>query len=146
MSSEDSKFHLFDDIDGQEVTADDSANPVSSNGGLAIPVAIENRFGIVKGLAELWRDTRDPAKVLHSIFDILFFRILAIVAGYEDCNDLDTLRKDSIFKVDLRLLPTSLKMLACQATMSRMENSLKERDVEGLLDYSVEIYCNHGYS
>ena len=71
------------DIDGQEVTADDSANPVSSNGGLAIPVAIENRFGIVKGLAELWRDTRDPAKVLHSIFDILFFRILAIVAVYK---------------------------------------------------------------
>ena len=95
---------------------------------------------------ELWRDTHDPAKVLHSIFDILFFRILAIVAGYKDCNDLDTLRKDSIFKVALRLLPTSLKTLTCQATMSRMENSLKEKDFEGLLDYSVEIYCNHGYS
>ena len=146
MSSKDSMFQLFDDIDDREVTADNSANPVSSNGGLALPVAIERRFGIVKGLSELWRDTRDPLKVVHSVFDILFFRILAIVAGYEDCNDLNTLRKDSIFKAALRVLPSSLKKLACQATMSRMENSLKERDVENLLNYNIEIYCTHGYS
>lgn len=145
MSSEQAYFKLMEDIDDLEVTADASANPVSSDGGLALPLAIERRFGIVRGLADLWRDTRDPAKVLHSLFDILFFRILAIVAGYEDCNDLNALRKDSIFKAALRLLPSSLKELACQATMSRMENSLKEKDVESLLDYNVEIYCNHGY-
>ncbi len=146
MSSKNSTFKLFDDIDGVEVTADNSANPISSNGGLAIPVAIEKRFGIVKGLVKKWKDTRDPVKVIHSLFDILFFRILAIVAGYEDCNDLNTLRKDSIFRAALRILPSSLKELACQATLSRMENSLQEEDVESLLDYNVEIYCTHGYS
>ena len=117
MSSKDSRLQLFDDIDGRKVTANDSANPVSSNGGLAIPVAIEIRFGIVKGLVELCRDTCDRAKILHSLFDNLFFRILAIATGYEDCNDLVTLRKDSIFKATLQLLPSYLKTLACQATM-----------------------------
>ena len=41
MSSEDLRFQLFDVIDEREVTADDCANTVSSNSGLAIPVAIE---------------------------------------------------------------------------------------------------------
>ena len=41
MNSEDLRFQLFDVIDEREVTADDCANPVSSNSGLAIPVAIE---------------------------------------------------------------------------------------------------------
>ena len=41
MSSEDLRFQLFDDIDDREVTADDCTNPVSSIGGLALLVAIE---------------------------------------------------------------------------------------------------------
>lgn len=51
MRSEDSKFQLFDNIDDQEVTADDSANLVSSSGGLAISVAIEK---IDLGLSKVW--------------------------------------------------------------------------------------------
>ena len=108
MSSKESTLKLFDDIEGLTVTADNCANPVSSNGGLAIPVAIEKSFGIVRGLAEMWKHTRAPAKVLDSLFDILLFTILAIVAGYEDFNNLDSLRKDNILKAALRRLPSSL--------------------------------------
>ena len=84
-------------------------------------------------------DTRDPAKILHSLFDIQLFRILAIVTGFEYCNDLDTLRKDSIFKTAPRTLPSSLKKLACQATMSRMEISLTARDVENLMTTQLHV-------
>lgn len=40
MSSEDPRFLIIEDIDDRVVTADDSANTGSSNGGLAIPIAI----------------------------------------------------------------------------------------------------------
>lgn len=109
MSSKEATLKLFDDIEGLPVIADNCANPVSLNGGLAIPVAIEKGFGIDRELAEMSKHTRDPAKVLHSQFDSLLFRILAIAAGYEDCNNFDTLRKNNIFKAALRRLPLSLK-------------------------------------
>ena len=48
MSSIEPTFKLFDDIAGRELTADNSANPVSSNGAIAILVATEKRFGIYK--------------------------------------------------------------------------------------------------
>ena len=44
MNSKESRFKLFDDIKGRPVTADNNANPVSSNGVLAIAVAIEKKI------------------------------------------------------------------------------------------------------
>lgn len=41
MNSEESTFPLMDDTDDRKVTSEISANPVSSNGCIAIPVATE---------------------------------------------------------------------------------------------------------
>ena len=145
MTEKDTDFNLFDDIDGKDVTFDNSANPLSSDSGVALAAGLEKKFGIVKGLAEVWKDTRDAGKVVHSVFNMLLFRIFAIFAGYEDCNDLNKLKKDSIFKTALKLLPSSMKNLICQSTMSRLENSLEEKDVHKLLEYSIDLYCRFGY-
>lgn len=57
-----------------------------------------------------------------------------------DCSELrrlqrfEYLKEEHYFKAALPLLLSSLKTLASQATMSRMENSLKKKDVESLLD------------
>ena len=40
----------------------------------------------------------DPGRVIHSLDSILRTRILAIACGYEDADDLDTLRHDPGFK------------------------------------------------
>ena len=108
MSSKKFTSKLFDDIEGLPVTADKCADPVRSNGGLAIPVAIEKVLGfsgdwlICGSILGLHR------KSSISLFDILLFRILAIVASYEDFNNLDSLREDNILKATLRRLPSSL--------------------------------------
>ena len=50
-------------------------------------------------------------------------RLLGLIAGYEDCNDHDTLRTEPIVKRVVARLPED-KPWASQPTLSRVENSL----------------------
>ena len=38
-----------------------------------------------------------PEKIVHRLAEIIRFRMLMIVAGYEDGNDADTLRRDPMY-------------------------------------------------
>ena len=61
------------------------------------------------------------------------------MAGYEDCNDANLLRKDPALKaVCDRLL--SDKDLASQPTLTRLENSATVRDLYRTGKYFVESY------
>src|SRR5215471_21784503 len=62
-----------------------------------------------------------PEKVVHRLAEIIRFRMLMIVAGYEDGNDADTLRRDPMFKLALDRLPSG-DDLCSQSTISRLEN------------------------
>ena len=78
----------------------------------------ERRLGIVDRLAALIPDGRDPARVVHSLPDILRARVLAIAAGYEDANDLDALRYDPAFMMALGKAPGEAVGLASQPACS----------------------------
>ena len=59
----------------------------------------------------------------HSLLSMLRQRLFGILAGYEDCNDHDTLRDDPIFKlIAAGRLPDDDPPLASQPTLSRFEN------------------------
>ena len=60
---------------------------------------IERRLGIADRFAACLKDPRMPEKVVHRLAEIIRFRMLMIVAGYEDGNDADTLRRDPMFKL-----------------------------------------------
>lgn len=62
---------------------------------------------------------RDPTRTLHSIADILRFRMLMIAAGYEDGIDANALRADPVFKMALERLPGE-RDLCSQSTVSRL--------------------------
>ncbi|RTR08290.1 transposase, partial [Azospirillum griseum] len=72
-------------------------------------------------LAGCIEDPRDPLRTVHSLTDIIGFRLLAIAAGYEDGNDADSLRADPLFKMALERLPSE-RDLCSQSTISRLEN------------------------
>lgn len=44
-------------------------------------------------------DTRSPLLIQHTYADMLTQRIFQIVAGYEDADDCDLLRNDSVLKM-----------------------------------------------
>lgn len=63
-------------------------------------------------------------------------RLFGILAGYEDCNDHDTLRDDPVFKLIAGRMPED-DPLASQPTLSRFENSVTPRMLQDLIDFNI---------
>src|ERR1700693_207012 len=92
---------------------------LSAEGGLFVSREIERRLGLADRLAACLKDPRAPEKVVHRLAQIIRFRMLMIVAGYEGGHDADTLRGDPMFKLALDRLPSD-EELCSQSTISRL--------------------------
>ena len=114
---------------------------LTSDAGVMLLAQAERRLGLADRLAELFADPRDPLRTIHSLASILRARILAIACGYEDGNDLDTLRSDPGFKLACGRLPDSGTDLCSQPTISRLENAPTLREIIRLMGAMVDIYC-----
>ena len=72
---------------------------LSSNGGVLALAEVEKRLRVGERLARCIDDPRCPDQVVHSLADIIGFRMKMIAAGYEDGNDANRLRSDPVFKM-----------------------------------------------
>ena len=106
-------------FDGGRLSSD--GGRLSSDGGLLVLREIERRLAVAERLAACIEDRRDPGSTLHTLADIIRFRLLMIAAGYEDGNDATSLRVDPVFKMALERLPSG-RDLCSQSTISRLEN------------------------
>jgi hypothetical protein len=131
----------FPAICRKKVTAAFDGGRLTSDGGVLLLAQAERKMQICKQLAACIADPRDPSRVVHSLDDILRARVLAITCGYEDADDLDTLRDDPGFCLALGKLPGSGAGLASQPTMSRWENAPTTRELAKLMAAMVGIYC-----
>ena len=112
----------FPAVGRKKITAAFDGGRLTSDGGVMLLAAAEQRLKLADRLAAAIRDPRDPTRVTHAMADILRARILAIACGYEDANDLDRLRFDPAFKLACGRLPDSGTDLCSQPTCSRLEN------------------------
>ena len=113
---------------------------LSSDGGLLVLRQIERRVSVTDRLAACIDDPRDPASTVHTLADIIRFRLLMIAAGYEDANDATGLRLDPLFKMALERLPSE-RDLCSQSTISRLENLPDARTLLRLGRALVDLYC-----
>ena len=72
----------------------------------------------------------------HQRREMLRQRLFGILAGYEDCNDHDTLRGDPVLKLVADRLPED-KPLASPPTLSRFENSVAPAALQKLIDFNI---------
>jgi len=128
-------------IGRKKVTAAFDGGRLSSDGGVMLLALAERRIGIADRLAAEFIDRCDPARVVHTLSDILRARILAIACGYEDADDLDHLRSDPALKLAGGRLPDSGRDLCSQPTVSRCENAPSLREVIRLMRALVAQYC-----
>ena len=126
---------------GKPVLARFDGGKLSSDGGVLALREIEARLGLADRLAACVADPRSPERVIHSVADILRFRMLMIAAGYEDANDADSLRHDPAFKLALGRLPDAAS-LCSQPTISRLENLPRPRELLRMGQAMVGLYCN----
>jgi len=81
------------------IRADFSGGQISSDASLLPLRAFDQRHGLTRDVAQRLSDPREDERVRHSTLSLLRQRLYQIVAGYEDANDADRLRHDSIFQI-----------------------------------------------
>ena len=110
-------------FDGGEMTSD---------AGFVLISEADRRLGLTQALAGEVEDSRQQAKVKHVTHDIVRERVYSIAMGYEDANDLSTLRDDPALKVACHKRPLEDEALASQPTISRFENSIGRKRLLGM--------------
>jgi len=128
-------------VAGKPIIARFDGGQLSSDGGVLALREVERRLGVADRLAACIADPRAAERVVHSLADILRFRMLMIAAGYEDGNDADSLRHDPAFKLALGRLPNGAA-LCSQPTISRLENLPRPRDLLRMGQAMVGLYCD----
>ncbi len=91
---------------------------VSSDGGLLLLRQVERQLGLLKAVAQVLPDPRNPWLVQHTTEQLLRQRVFGLCQGYEDLNDHDRLRDD----VALQTALDKLKPAASSPTLCRFEN------------------------
>jgi hypothetical protein len=127
-------------VAGKTVVAKFDGGLLSSDGGLVVLRAVEQRLRVADRLAACIADPRSPDQITHSLAAIIRFRLLMIGAGYEDGNDATGLRSDPMFKMALDLSPSD-RELCSQSTISRLENLPEARALLRMGRAMVDLYC-----
>ena len=131
-------FHPGKKIEGRF----DGGN-LTSDAGLLVLYALDQQQGLSRGLAECLQDGRDSRYVRHSFQEMIGQRVHQIAAGYEDCNDADSLRTDPVFKTLCGRNPETDPDLASQPTLSRLENAVSRKDLMRISRWLLERYLKH---
>ena len=112
-------FEFAEHFSRRVVAQFDGAWMTSDGGGLLLR-RTDRKIGLLQRVAECFRDGREPARVEHSVAEMLGQRIYGLALGYEDLNDHEQLRHDPLLAVlagkrDLE------QALAGKSTLNRLE-------------------------
>lgn len=81
-----------------KIVLDFNGGEITSDSGLLLLRQFDGQLALTKKLRGLCNDWRNPLFIEHHTHEMLCQRIYQIAAGYEDCNDADTLRNDPTFQ------------------------------------------------
>jgi hypothetical protein len=113
---------------GRAIRVSFDAPLLSSDGGLLLLRAVDQRTRTTASLAGLLPAERLGPNVQHSYLELVRQRIFQIACGYEDANDATRMRHDPLLRTVIgRTLDEG--PLASQPTLSRFENAMTLRDV-----------------
>lgn len=94
--------------------------PEQSNlGGLSLIAKSDKESGLCEKFASLIPEWRNETLLVHSLPQLARQRVYQIAAGFEDADDCDDLRHDSILKMCVGRTPNNVP-LASQPTMTRL--------------------------
>ena len=85
----------------RKVVAAFDGGRMSSDGGALLLRAADSVLQLTRRVAACFTDYRNPGRCEHSVRDLVAQRVFALVLGYEDVNDHDTLRGDSLLALAL---------------------------------------------
>jgi hypothetical protein len=132
----------FPPVAGKPVHVAFDGGRMTSDTGILLLAAIEQRLGIAGRLADCIEDPRAPERVRHTLAEMIRYRALLIAAGYPDGNDCDALKSDPAFKMAIGRLPESGADLCSQPTISRLENLPGPVALKRMMAAMVDLFCD----
>lgn len=124
----------------RKITARFDGGNLTSDAGWLLLGSLDRQHRLCEGFSSCIQDNRDSRYINHELEKMVRQRVLQIAAGYQDCNDADTLRSDPMLKTVCDQLPESDCDLATQPTLSRLENSVDSKDLLRLSRWLVRRY------
>src|SRR5438874_8650724 len=94
-------------VEGKPVHVAFDGGQMTSDAGILLQAAIEQRLGIVERLADCIEDPRAPERVRHGLSEMIRYRALLVAAGYSDGTDCHLLKSDPVFQMAGGRLPES---------------------------------------
>ena len=88
-------FHFATESRREVVARFDGGTITTEAGGLLLHNT-EQKTGILRQFVGCFRDHRDPARIEHSVGELVRQRVYGLAQGYEDLNDHDQLRADPL--------------------------------------------------
>lgn len=117
----------FSCVDGETLLGRFDGGDISGFGGAVILRELEKLHGLIAGAAACIKDTRDPSRVVHTMFNILVQRIFLICLGFPHAIDSNRFGKDAIIKLIQGILPSYyIDRYASQSTVTRLESGRKK--------------------
>ena len=89
----------FHPLGGREVRGRFDGGAITSDAGGLLLREVEKRTGIIAQFAACCTDHRNPARLEHTVGELVAQRVYALALGYEDLNDHDQLRHDPLLAV-----------------------------------------------
>ena len=144
MSAQDVEQLSFDFLPHLPVIVQPHRGQITSDAGLLPMAQFDRRWNYTARMAACLDDgPRDDPRQKHRTpqtdhqrIEMLRQRLFGVLAGYEDCNDHDTLRSEPVFKMIADRLPED-EDLASQPTLSRFENSVTCASLQRLIDFLI---------
>lgn len=135
MSSQTVLQLTFDFLPHLPVVVQQHEGQLSSDAGLLPLREFDQRWNYSQRFAACLVDPKPSRE--HSLLQMVRQRLFGVLAGYEDCNDHDTLRDDPVFKLIADRLPDD-PPLASQPTLSRFENLATPAVLQKLIDFTID--------
>ena len=130
----------FDFLPQKPVLVKSRPQQISGDAGLLPIRQFDESWSYTRRLAACLTDRRcDPQ---HWQVQMTRQRLYGILAGYEDCNDHDTLRDEPVFKLVCGR-EVEDDPLASQPTLSRFENSVTAEQLLRLIDFTIDTGIEH---
>jgi hypothetical protein len=135
---------LFASMDRRQIVADFHGGDLTSDGGLPLLREVDRKIGLIDAVNDAIHDPRFQPLVVHDQRTLLAQRIFAIAAGYEDLNDHQSLRNDTLLAAltdrQLKCGQKEEDPLSSPPTLCRLENRITRGDLVRMSKVLVEQF------
>jgi hypothetical protein len=135
---------LFASLECRKLVADFHGGDLTSDGGLPLLREVERKIGLIDALDAAISDPRFQPLVVHEQRTLLAQRVFALAAGYEDLNDHQTLRNDTLLQAlterRLKCGQREGEPLSSPPTLCQLENRVTRADLARMAGVLVEQF------